>query len=267
MYLSIELLEFNELINFLSQAPEYILLVIQILIILFIVFIIDRIATRYIRRFGRKFELVPDVINGLVLIVRFFIILAGLSAVMALGGIPSEIFISLSAIAGAAIGFASTRTIGNFISGLYVLVSRPFRIGDYVRIKDIEGIVKEITINYTKILTADGKIVLISNQEVLNSMITNYSRSDGTYMYSLNLSFDISLTKDEIEQIIETVIERFKDKVKDAKYSIVELTRLERKYRLLLIFDEAEDMFTIPYEFLSEITKEFDKLKAQKAQK
>ena len=81
------------------------------------------------------------------------------AAISSVGGFPPDFFISLSAIAGAAIGFAATRAVGNFIAGIYLLITRPFKIKDYVRIGDIEGIVEEMSVNYTKILAADFDVI------------------------------------------------------------------------------------------------------------
>jgi small-conductance mechanosensitive channel len=49
-------------------------------------------------------------------------------AFIRLGGLPSEAVVSLSAVIGAAVGFASTRTVGNLVAGIFLLVTRPFRV-------------------------------------------------------------------------------------------------------------------------------------------
>lgn len=74
-------------------------------------------------------------------------------SIIRVGGLDTQWFVAFSAPGGAAVGLASTQTIGNFIAGLYLLAARPFKVGDYVRLGTIEGVVQEITINYTKILT------------------------------------------------------------------------------------------------------------------
>jgi hypothetical protein len=90
-----------------------------------------------------------------------------------LGG--DELFVGAAALLGTAIGFASSSTIGNFISGLYLLITNPFSVGDYVILPNlkVEGIVEEISINYTSILTPEGVHVLITNQKLLGTIIKN----------------------------------------------------------------------------------------------
>ncbi len=88
-------------------------------------------------------------------------------AVSSLGGVQAEWLLSVSAIGGAALGFASQKTIGNFLAGLFLLVAKPFKVGDYVKLGTVEGIVQEITINYAKILTSGNNIVSVSNLQIL----------------------------------------------------------------------------------------------------
>ncbi len=88
-----------------------------------------------------------------------------------------ELFIGASALLGTAIGFASSTTLGNFLSGLYILVTNPFSVGNYIMLPDlkIEGIVEEISINYTKILTPQGIHASVTNQKLLGTTIHNTS--------------------------------------------------------------------------------------------
>ena len=59
------------------------------------------------------------------------------------------------ALLGTAIGLAFSRALQNIVSGVYILIARPFRVGDYIRLGDSEGMVLEITLNYTRILRPD----------------------------------------------------------------------------------------------------------------
>jgi small-conductance mechanosensitive channel len=82
----------------------------------------------------------------LALTFRILILITAVAAISRAGGFPSEWILSVSAIGGAAVGFASQKTIGNFIAGIFLMMARPFKVGNYVRIGTVEGIVSEITI-------------------------------------------------------------------------------------------------------------------------
>lgn len=119
-----------------------------------------------------KANISPELYNALRTLGRATLLLLGLFWIA-----DEEIFIGAAALLGTAIGFASSTTIGNFISGLYLLITNPFDVGDYIMLPDlkIEGIVEEISINYTKIITPQGVQVSINNQKMLGTTIHNTS--------------------------------------------------------------------------------------------
>ena len=96
-------------------------------------------------------------------------------ALSRVGGMQSEWLLSISAVGGAAVGFASQKTIGNFIAELFLLAARQFRVGDYVRIGTVEGIVQEVTLNYTKVLIIGNNTVSVSNLQMIDRDIINYT--------------------------------------------------------------------------------------------
>ena len=90
--------------------------------------------------------------------------------------LPFDIILVYSAIIGTVISLSSIQVMNNIISGMIIiLLIKPFRIYDYIAIGNMEGVVSEITLNYTKLKTMDGNYVLIPNRSILKSDITNYT--------------------------------------------------------------------------------------------
>lgn len=112
--------------------------------------------------------------TGIVLILRLIFFIAAVSIVVTTFQTNFATVLSLSAIFGTAIGLAFSQALGNIVSGLYVLTARPFKVGDYVKIGGIEGIVQEITLNYTRMLLADETTELVPNSKVVSSEVANY---------------------------------------------------------------------------------------------
>lgn len=79
---------------------------------------------------------------------------------------------------GIVVGLAAQETLGNVVSGLVMMFSRPFEIGDWVEIADNSGIVQEITVINTRIETFDGEIVSIPNNMVSSNKVNNKSRME-----------------------------------------------------------------------------------------
>lgn len=85
---------------------------------------------------------------------------------------------TISLASGTIIGFASMNTVGNAIAGILLLVSKPFKIGDRVRIGDDEklvGDVVEISLLFTRIRTVKNELVSMPNQVLLQKNIVNFS--------------------------------------------------------------------------------------------
>jgi hypothetical protein len=153
-----------------SLLLPYIVLVATLLVLMLVYLVVTRLAKRSLKDVGMGVE----ASTGIVLILRlvFFII----AVMIIIGQFEASLaaVLSISTIFGTAIGLAFSQAIGNIVSGLYVLVARPFRVGDYVRIANIEGIVREITLNYTRMLLSDETTQLVPNNKVVSSEVTNF---------------------------------------------------------------------------------------------
>ena len=84
--------------------------------------------------------------------------------------------IATAGVATIAIGFAAQTSLGNLIAGLFLLIDRPFKVGDTVEMEGRLGIVQEITLLSTLVRTFDSILVRWPNEVVLKSTILNYTR-------------------------------------------------------------------------------------------
>jgi len=244
----------------------YLITIIWLLIIGIAAAIIERLVTRWLKRLTEKTEWPPDVENGLILMARLIILVGALIAILHVGGVPTDILVSLSALGGAAIGFASTRTVGNLIAGFYLLIARPFHVGDYVKIDGTEGVVQEITINYAKILTPKNTVISISTQRILDKEITNYrfkGEESNLYCYGFELSFDHSLPTEKLEELLDKVIGRYAEMLpKKPEYQATKLTRLDRSYIFYIYVEDPKDIFILQPKIMREIIQAWEKAKA-----
>lgn len=147
--------------------------IILAIITIIIVWIIQRILVRAARRSVRKAQLPPAAANGIVLAIRLITVFIVFTILTSYAGLSTEA-LALSGFVGAAVGFASAQTIGNIIAGVYVILTRPFQVGEYVTIGGEEGIVREISLNYTRIEAPDGTRVLVPNRTVINEKLRRY---------------------------------------------------------------------------------------------
>ena len=78
-----------------------------------------------------------------------------------------------SAVIGVIIGFASQRTLGNFVAGLLIALAQPVRLGDRVTYDGQDGIVEEIGLTYTFIHADDGARLVVPNEKLASDTIRN----------------------------------------------------------------------------------------------
>lgn len=101
-----------------------------------------------------------------VLAIGFFV------AVDALGFDPTTVAAGIG-LTGVVLGFALRDVLSNFVSGLLLLLLRPFEIGDQIVIGELEGSVERIELRATRLRAYDGRVMLVPNAEVFTSRIIN----------------------------------------------------------------------------------------------
>jgi hypothetical protein len=149
--------------------------VLTLIIIWVILLILASIITRVVRKRAKKLGIPLNAINGIVLAIRIIFIWIAIAAFTTILPLQIQLIIGdASVIIGLAVGLAISLAMRNFIAGLYVMVTDPFNVGDYVRIGSNEGIVLEISLNYTKLRQIDGTTALIPNDSVMSSSVINF---------------------------------------------------------------------------------------------
>jgi len=217
--------------------------ILYVIIALVIVLIVDRIILAKLKGIAKRLGLPIEVIKSLLLFFRFILLIIVLLVVASLRVIPSTYFIGTSALIGTAIGFGATRAISNFLSGAYLIASGLFRIGDYIRIGSDEGIVIDMTINYTKIMKDDGTVLVMSNSDLLNKKVQNFKIVRGEevhYVYPVEVTFDIKTPMEKIKEISEKIKDEIKEDVNSVKFKFSKISRLELLYQVIIEVSEAE---------------------------
>ncbi|MCA3177301.1 MAG: mechanosensitive ion channel family protein [Burkholderiaceae bacterium] len=92
-------------------------------------------------------------------------------------GFETTSFAALLAAAGVAIGAAWSGLLANFAAGAFLMVLRPFKVGDYISGGGVEGTVREIGLFATTILAPDNVVTLVGNGKLLGDTLKNFSAS------------------------------------------------------------------------------------------
>jgi small-conductance mechanosensitive channel len=147
------------------------------IVIFFVTILASDFLAKWVKRIAKKKIENNEVLHLLFLLTRWTVIILG--TIFALSQVNFDVtgFIAGLGVAGFTIGFALQDIAKNFISGILLLSRQPFSIGDYVKVNDYSGTVKEINVRDTVVETLDGEIVIIPNQKVFENPITNYTHS------------------------------------------------------------------------------------------
>jgi len=99
-------------------------------------------------------------------------------AILGYFGVETTSFAALIAAMGIAIGAAWAGLLANFAAGAFLIVLRPFKVGDYVKAAGVEGTVKEIGLFATTIMTPDNVSAFVGNNKIFSDSVYNYSSSE-----------------------------------------------------------------------------------------
>ena len=131
--------------------------------------------------------------SGLIIFVGLLIAL-----VIAIPGFTPGQLISLLGLSSVAIGFAFRDILQNFLAGILLLLSEPFRIGDQIVINEFEGTVEDIQTRATFLRTYDGRRIVIPNSNLFtNSVTVNTAHEKRRLQYDIGIGYgdDIARAK------------------------------------------------------------------------
>nr|WP_128695122.1 mechanosensitive ion channel family protein [Methanoculleus taiwanensis] len=147
--------------------------ILSVIIILIVGIVIAKIVAMNVRR--ALHERVPK--NDLEILTKIiYYVIVAWAVIIALPYLSIDLsgLLVAGGIAGLVIGFASQSVVSNLISGLFLMVERPIKIGDNIGVEGISGNIEDIRILSTVVKTYDGIYVRIPNEKVFTSNITNY---------------------------------------------------------------------------------------------
>ncbi len=133
--------------------------------------------------------------------------LIALVVISALGriGVETTSFVAVLGALGLAVGFALQSSLGNFASGVMIMLFRPFRLGDYVDAGGTAGTVEQILVFQTVLKTPDNRRVIVPNAQIAAGVITNYSamptrRVD--LVFGIGYEDDLGRTREVLEGLL-----------------------------------------------------------------
>lgn len=183
-------------------APKFLIAI----FILVIGIVLAKILMRFIIKGLKKSKIDPAAHAILEKLIKFGLYLLVVIMFCDAIGINVTMFVAVLSVLGLAVSLAVKDSLSNFASGIIIVFSHPFTIGDFIETEGVSGSVVEIGLIYTKLNTIDNKQIYIPNGELSSSKIINYSAEDKRRVdikFSISYSDDAHLAKKLLLELIE----------------------------------------------------------------
>ena len=164
-----------------------------------------KLFLHFLRGMLKKSHVPAAVHSILVTLLRILLDLVVVLSALNVIGIPVTSFIALLSLAGLAISLALQGVLGNLASGLIVLGSHPFDVGDVIEHDGIAGTVREIRMMHTVVETFDGRMAYIPNSSISNGRVVNVTQL-GRRRVEINVSASYNQTPEQVRKAIGDAI-------------------------------------------------------------
>ena len=176
------------------------------LIVLIVGLLVIRALTRLANKAVDRTKL-DDTIKSLAKnVVKTLLYVILIISVIDILGVSMSSVIAVLASCGLAVGLAMQGALANLAGGLMILIFKPFRVGDYIESAGAEGIVRDISIFYTTVMTLDNKKISVPNGDLMNANVTNYSAEP-----TRRIDQEYKITNDsDLEEVKAVLLEALK---------------------------------------------------------
>lgn len=239
----------------LGYMPKLLLAIVTLIIGLWIIKAIVKGTKRVMAKKDMEETLQSFLVSmlGITLKIMLFISVVGMV------GVEMTSFIAILGAAGLAVGMALSGTLQNFAGGVMILIFKPFKVGDFLEAQGYMGIVKEIQLFNTIMVTTDNKTVIIPNGGLSTGSMVNYSTQPTR---RVDMSFGIGYTDDidKAKSILNDLLVNNPKVLKDPAHFIAVSELADSSVNFVVrAWVNAADYWDVFFFMQETVKKEFDK--------
>lgn len=196
---------FNEYLK--VDLWELVMRFVPIILVFIVCLLVIKIVNRLVRNIIKKSKIEKSLhtfIETTVKIVLYAIMVLIIADML---NIPVTSLIATFSVVGLAASLAIQDSLGNLASGIMLLATHPFRVGDFIDASGTSGTVEDINFSCVSLLTPDNKIIRVPNKQIINSIITNFSEQPKR---RVDITFNVaySANSDKVKAIMGDAIKR-----------------------------------------------------------
>lgn len=201
--------------DFFTQLYDEATLTITVIVILLLMFLAQYLLRRAFKRFekSRVHTELEDTTNYRFMYYALLAVIYLTGIGFAIWNIPTLKHVAQSMLASAGIlavvvGFAAQQALGNIISGIFIVMFKPYRINDRITVKDtLSGIVEDINLRHTIIRNFENQRIIIPNSVISNEILVNSNYNDDQICRFIEVGISYNSDIDKAKEIIAQEIE------------------------------------------------------------
>ena len=246
----------QEVVKWLTTTGIKVVVAILLWIVLF------KLTNVIFRRIGKRIQkrgkMDKTLSRSLLYIGRIAVKMLIVAGLVGYVGIDTSGLAALIASLGVGAGLAVNGTLSNFAGGVLLLITRPFKVDDYIEAAGYSGTVEEILIVNTKLRTPDNQVVFVPNGTLSTSSIVNYSAKDTRrvdFVFSIAYKEDFEKAKEVIKKICVAhplVLTEPEPMVRVSKHNESSIDLTAR------VWVNKGDYWTVNFDILEAVKKAFD---------
>ena len=254
---------------------DHILLVVTTIVIAFLIsLILRKIAQAIITKYSERIKVDPTnysfLKNSLSFIIFSIAVIFIFIKIPFFNSLGNALFAG-AGVTAAAIGFASQKAISNIVSGIFILIFKPFRVGDTINFSTYKGVVEEITLRHTVIQDYENRRIVIPNSTISEDTIINSDITDEKIRKHLEFGISYDSNIDKAIEIIQKEAEkhpllidyRTSNEINNGEpivlVRVVEHGEYAIKLKAYLWCEGNDNAFALSCDLLKSIKEEFDK--------
>ena len=234
---------------------------IRILIAIILFFVSFRLVTVFARKIEKKGD--KDKFDKTVMKTLAYLFNIGMKVIIVIClvgflGIDTSGLTALVASFGVCIGLAVNGALSNLAGGILILVTRPFRVDDFIEAQGVSGTVEDIHMVCTKIRTTDNRVIYLPNGALANDNIVNYSEKDTRrvdMVFSISYGDDFEAAKQLVLELMSSHALVLKDPAPMARVSEHGSSSINITARAWV---KRSDYWTVKFDLLEAVKKAFD---------
>lgn len=224
--------------------------VICLLLIKILLKLVDR-TLRRVRLDDTLKKLIRGGLKGLLLFLGVIVVLGCLD-------IPVTSLVAVLSVVGLALSLAVQNFLSNVAGGLQLLVSQPFKVGDYVEAGGCSGTVVELGVFYTKLNSVDNKLIQLPNSSIVAQNIINYS-SEERRRVELKVTASYDAPTEQVKAVLARLVEEHPLTMSEPEPLIHVNSYGDSAIEYIVrIWCKNEDYWTIYFDLMDRIKPAFD---------